>query len=236
MPVGVNIVTDAVSPSQIFGLVNVGFVGVGFTVIVNVLAGPAQLFADGVTVNVPITGLIVEFVKIVLEIVPLPLDAIPIEDWLLVHAYVVLLTVPEKLIISDAIVLHFICEVIAATVGVGFTVIVNVLAGPAQLFAVGVTVNVAIEGDVEVFVNCVDAILLPFPLPNIPIELKLFVHENVAPDTELVKFIASEFIPLHLIWFATASTLGIGFTVTNVLPLRSELIEVQFASVIDTLV
>ena len=42
VPVGVNIVTDAVSPSQIFGLVNVGFVGVGFTV-TNVLPLRSEL-------------------------------------------------------------------------------------------------------------------------------------------------------------------------------------------------
>ena len=54
-------------------------VGVGFTVIVKVPAGPEQLFAVGVTVNVPIIGLVVEFVNIVLEIVPLPLAAIPID-------------------------------------------------------------------------------------------------------------------------------------------------------------
>jgi TRAP-type mannitol/chloroaromatic compound transport system permease large subunit len=58
----------------------VGFVGSGFTVIEKVPAGPGQLLAVGVTVNVLITGLFVEFVNVVLVIVPLPLAAIPIED------------------------------------------------------------------------------------------------------------------------------------------------------------
>jgi hypothetical protein len=54
------------------------------------------------------------------------------------------------------------------------TVIENVPDGPGQLFAVGVTLNVAIEGDVEEFVKSVE-LILPLPLRAIPIELKLFV-------------------------------------------------------------
>ena len=57
-----------------------GFTGVGFTVIEKVPAGPAQLLAVGVTVIIPTTGLFVEFVNVVLEMVPLPLAAIPIDD------------------------------------------------------------------------------------------------------------------------------------------------------------
>ena len=79
------------------------------------------------------------------------------------------LTVPEKLITSDAIALHFICGVIAATVGVGFTVMEKVPTGPGQLFAVGVTVNIPTIGlDVE-FVNIVLEIV-PLPLAAIPID------------------------------------------------------------------
>ena len=78
-------------------------------------------------------------------------------------------TVPEKLIISDAIVLHFICGVIVATVGVGFTVIEKVPAGPAQLFAVGVTVNIPTTGLFVEFVNVVLEIV-PLPLATIPID------------------------------------------------------------------
>ncbi len=87
---------------------------------------------------------------------------------------------------------------VAVTIGEGLTVTENVPDGPGQLFAVGVIINVAIDGDVEEFVKSV-ALILPLPLGAIPIELKLFVQVNVAPVTELVKFIASEFIPLHFI-------------------------------------
>jgi hypothetical protein len=46
VPVGVNIVTDAVSPSQIFGLVKVGFAGSGFTVTVPIPTSLVQLLAS----------------------------------------------------------------------------------------------------------------------------------------------------------------------------------------------
>ena len=78
-------------------------------------------------------------------------------------------TVPEKLITSDAIVLHLTCGVIAAIVGVGFTVIVKVPTGPGQLFAVGVIVNIPIIGLAVEFVNVVLEIV-PLPLEGIPID------------------------------------------------------------------
>ena len=117
------------------------------------------------------------------------------------------------MIASEFIPLHFIWFATASTVGVGLTVIENVLTGPGQLFAVGVTLNVARLAVFVEFDKSVE-LILPLPLGAIPIELKLFVQVNVAPVTELVKLIASEFIPLHFIWFVTASTVGVGLTVT----------------------
>ena len=101
--------------------------------------------------------------------------------------------------------------------------IVNVPVVPIHPFAVGVTLNVAIEGVVEEFVNGVDAIELPLPLAEIPIELKLFVHENVDPLTALVKFIRSELEPLHFACDVTEFTAGVGFTVTEKAALDSEM-------------
>ena len=54
-------------------------IGVGLTVTVNVPAAPTQLFAVGVTENVPATGELVVFANVTLVISPLPLAPIPID-------------------------------------------------------------------------------------------------------------------------------------------------------------
>ena len=64
VPVGVNIVIDAVSPSQIIGLVNVGFAGKGFTVTIPVPTSLVQLFAS-VIVKLYVPALLVLTVFIV---------------------------------------------------------------------------------------------------------------------------------------------------------------------------
>jgi hypothetical protein len=61
------------------------------------------------------------------------------------------------------------------TVGVGFTVMVNVFEAPGQPFAVGVTVMVAVTSAVPVFVAVKDAIF-PVPLAARPILAVLFVQ------------------------------------------------------------
>ena len=63
--------------------------GVGFTVMVYVVAVPIQLFAVGVTVMVAVTGVSVAFVAVNELIFPVPLADKPIEVLLLVHVYVV---------------------------------------------------------------------------------------------------------------------------------------------------
>jgi hypothetical protein len=60
--------------------------------------------------------------------------------------------------------------------GTDVTVIVNVLVGPTQLLAVGVTVNTPEEADVPVLVAVNDAIEPPDPLTPIPIVVLLFAH------------------------------------------------------------
>jgi hypothetical protein len=65
------------------------------------------------------------------------------------------------------------------TVGVGLTVIVNVFAGPEQdtpkLVKVGVTVMVAVTGDVPVL-TAANAAILPVPLAPRPIVVLSFVQ------------------------------------------------------------
>ena len=66
--------------------------------------------------------------------------------------------------------MHFTCDVIEFTFGVGFTVIVKLLVGPVQLFAVGITENVPTTGELDVFANAILEIL-PLPLATIPIDI-----------------------------------------------------------------
>ena len=64
---------------------------------------------------------------------------------------------------------------VLVTAGVGFTVIVNVTGVPAQPFAEGVTVTVAVTGALVVFV-AVNAVISPEPLAAKPIEGVSFVQ------------------------------------------------------------
>ena len=60
--------------------------------------------------------------------------------------------------------------------------IVSVDGGPVQPFAVGVTVIVAVIGEVVALV-AVNEGILPEPLAARPIDVLLFVHVNVVPLT-----------------------------------------------------
>ena len=96
--------------------------------------------------------------------------------------------------------------------GVGFTVMVKVDGVPGQLLAVGVTVMVAVIGVVPVFTALNDAM---FPLPDAPNPMDgvLFAQAKDVPVTGPAKFMAAVGAPLHKVWFATAFTVGVGFTV-----------------------
>jgi len=95
---------------------------------------------------------------------------------------------------------------------VGFTVISNVLVGPGQLLAVGVMVTVAVIGVLPVLV-AVKVPMLPLPDAAKPMVALLFVQAYVVPATGPVKFTAIVAAPLHNVWSATLSTVGVGFTV-----------------------
>ena len=88
----------------------------------------------------------------------------------------------------------------AFTVAVGLTVIVKLVGVPSQIadpfVKRGVTVIVAVTGDVPVF-TAVNAAILPVPLANNPIEGVLFVHKYVVPATVPPKVTAVVFPPLH---------------------------------------
>lgn len=83
---------------------------------------------------------------------------------------------------------------------------------PVQPAAEGVTVIVAVIGALVVLM-AVKAAILPVPDAASPIAVLLLVQLYTVPATAPVKFIAAVVDPLHKDWFATAFTVGVGFTV-----------------------
>jgi len=102
------------------------------------------------------------------------------------------------------------------TVGVGFTVIVNVTGVPVQvsppLLKLGVIVIVAVTGAVPVFV-AVKAPILPVPLAPSPMLVLLLVQLYTVLVTGPVMLTAFVVAPLHKLWFTIGVTDGVGFTV-----------------------
>ena len=150
-------------------------VGVGLTVIVKFLAGPVQLFAEGVTVIVAITGAFVVLVAINDAILPTPVAANPIDGAVFTQMKPEPLTAPVKFTEAVEAPLHNTWLDIASTPGVGLTVMLNVLDGPVQPFADGVTVIVAVTGAFVVLVAANEA-MLPVPFAARPIDVALLVH------------------------------------------------------------
>ena len=100
-------------------------------------------------------------------ILPVPLAANPIDGALLVHwnesAAVGPVVGLVKLITAVGDPLHNTCPVTGFTIGVGLTVIVNVIGVPGQPIATGVTVMVATSGPLVALVvtnGCIS------PLPD----------------------------------------------------------------------
>ena len=111
--------------------------GVGFTVIVNVIGVPVQVVAPlvyvGVTVIVAVCTTAVALVAVKLAILPVPDAARPIVVLLFVQLYTVPGTLPVKFTAVVAEPLHSTCGNTAFTVGIGFTVMVNVCGVPVQV-------------------------------------------------------------------------------------------------------
>jgi hypothetical protein len=209
----VNVIAFVVAPLHRIWLAGCTTLGVGFTVIVNVLGAPGQPDAEGVTVIVAVTGVLLLLMAVKAGIFPLPLAAKPIEVLLFVQLNVEPLTEPVYATAAVEAPLHNIWFEGCTTLGVGFTVIVNICGGPVQPFADGVTVIVAITGTVPVLI-AVKAGIFPIPLAANPIEGLLFVQLNAVPLTEPVNVMAFVVAPLHKLWFAGCTTLGIGLITT----------------------
>lgn len=149
--------------------------GVGFTVTVNASGIPEQPDAEGVTVIVALTGAMVELTALNGAIFPVPLAGKPMDVLLLVHAYVVPLNVLVKVIALVVALLHKVWLGGGTTLGVGFTVIINVLGAPGQPPADGVTVIVAVTG-VLVELTALNGAIFPVPFAGKPIDVLLLVQ------------------------------------------------------------
>lgn len=187
-------------------------VGEGFTVMVNEVGVPGQPLAEGVAVMVAVTGVVPVLVAVKAPMFPLPDVANPMEPSLFVQVYVVPVTVPAKFTAVVLAPLHTVWLPTAFTVGVGFTVMVNVLGVPGHPLALGVTVMVAVTGVLPVLV-AVKAPMFPLPDAANPMEGVLFVHVNEVPGTGPAKLTAVVVAPLHTVWLVMAFTVGVGFTV-----------------------
>ena len=191
---------------------------------VKVCAVPGQLAPPfvkvGVTVIVAVTGDVPALVAVKEAMLPVPLAARPIDIVLLVQSYVVappVLLVPKVTAIVG-LLLQTTWSAGSFTWADGLTVIVKVCAVPEQLtppfVKVGVTVMVAVTGDVPVLIALNDAIF-PVPFAARPIVVLLFVHAYVVvpPVLFVEKVTAVVGLPLHTTWSAGSVTWADGLTV-----------------------
>jgi len=188
-------------------------VGVGFIVIVNVSGLPTQPLADGVTVTVAVTIEEPLFMALKEGMSPLPAVPRPIEGMSFVQLKDVPATVPTNITPVVCAPLHNVWSVTVATVGVGFTVMVNVSGVPVQPLADGVAVMLAVCIVAPVLV-AVNAGMSPFPFAASPMEGLSFVQTKDVALTPPAKFTAVATEPLHRVWSAMGSTLGVGLIVT----------------------
>lgn len=153
-------------------------------------------------------------------ILPVPLAANPIDGWLLVQVNESAAVGPVvglvKLITAVGDPLHNTCPATGFTIGLGFTVIVNVIGVPTQPLAVGVTVIVATSGPLVALV-VTNGGISPVPLAARPIAVLLFVQLKTVPATvppavplnDIMVVVA----PVQYALLLTGATVGIGFTV-----------------------
>ena len=97
--------------------------------------------------------------------------------------------------------------------GRGLTVTVAVFTVPAQLFAVGVMVNVTVTGALVVFVKT--PVILPDPLAAMPVTkaVLFLVQLYVVPLTLLLNATGVIVAPEHIVCVdGVATTFGVGFT------------------------
>jgi hypothetical protein len=131
-------------------------------------------------VIVEVTGELLTFVPVKDVMLPVPLEARPIDVLLFTQLYKVAAPLPLKVIALTAVPLHTVSFDGPATVGVGFTIIVNTCGVPKHVTALnvysGVTVIVAVTGTFVILVAVKDGIVLLVPLAAKPILIVLLVQ------------------------------------------------------------
>jgi hypothetical protein len=137
---------------------------------------------------------------------------------------VLLTNEPPKPIAEVLAPLHTVWLLTELTFGVGLTVIVNGTGVPVQVVPKvvleGVTVIVAITGELPVFIAGKEAIL-PLPLETRPMDVVLFTQVKTSPEGVPPKVMALVEAVLQTASFVTVLTTGIGLTV-NVIELLLE--------------
>lgn len=143
---------------------------------------------------------------------PVPLAAKPIVVFVFVQANDEPVGVVEKLI---ALTVPPHCAMFATAVitGFGFTVIVNVIGVPAQPFAVGVTVIVAVIVAPVLF-TAVKAGKFPVPFAAKPILVAVLVHAYVVPVIDELNVVIGTLEFAQYVWFETGFITGEAFTTT----------------------
>ena len=114
---------------------------------------------------------------------------------------------------------HIICPGVGnVTTGAGFTVMVKVCCCPLQLFAVGITVIVAVTGTLVVF-TALNDVMSPEPEPARPMDVLLLIQLNCVLAIVPLKATAVVALPLQTVCEAIAPELGVGFTMTSIVKL-----------------
>ena len=171
-------------------------VGVGYTVMVKDKGVPTQPLAVGVTVMVAITVTVLALVAVKEGMSPVPLPASPMDGVLLTHAKVVPATGPATGINEVVAPLQYVTLLIALTVGVGLTVMVNDNGVPMQPFALGVIVTVATIIVVPALVAVKEG-MFPVPLAARPMDGVLLTHAKDVPPTGPPRVIKVVVVPLQ---------------------------------------
>ena len=127
-------------------------------------------------------------VAIKLGILPVPLAGSPIEGFEFVQLRTVPCGILEKLVDGTVVPTQMNELTGTLTVGNGFIVMVKLYSAPLQLFSDGITLMVAIMGELELLI-AVNAGILPFPLAARPISGFELLQLIVAPGGVLLKML-----------------------------------------------
>ena len=157
---------------------------------------PVQPLADGITVIKAVMGVLAILTAVKEGILPVPLAASPIAGLLFIQLKLVPLTTPVKLTGLVGAPAHIDWLAGGVTLGVGFTVIVNVLGVPLQMPATGVTLMVATAFTLPLL-TAVKAGISPLPLAASPMEGLLFVQLKEVPSTAPANAMALVCVPPH---------------------------------------